>query len=326
MVATYQITLVICQLAVLIYYIIQPPKLEKETWKSFLPTSKHLFIVNLCAVIAVFSINRLGQYFCVPVDWAAIVLMFFTISMLVEPLLHENSITNYVISFFHGIGFLICIYCIFFYGFYGLIAILLAAIFDSILFVLFNFLTKIIFKLFAINLSLQSLMLPTFFFMKVVGLPYFWLARITIRFISVSTIHKHIFAFACSILIAITLCFTMAYKNIIEQKEAILQMDKKVITELQSNFFTNYMLEKAIGFALVYHTEICIYDGWRPPMHDPFLVVASHFVGMNRGVGENLNNKIQLYKQLYPNVAIHKKCSCGFYESHKYFSDPIFKQ
>ena len=102
-------------------------------------------------------------------------------------------------------------------------------------------------------------------------------------------------------------------------------MDMKVIEAVKSNFFTNYMLEKAIGFALVYHTEICIYDGWRPPMHEPFLVVAQYFVDSGGSLGESLEAKIQLYKQLYPNVPVQKKCSCAVEESNRYFNDQILK-
>ena len=31
----------------------------------------------------------------------------------------------------------------------------------------------------------------------------------------------------------------------------------------------NPMTERILGMHFRYHTRICIYDGWRPPLHDP---------------------------------------------------------
>ena len=36
----------------------------------------------------------------------------------------------------------------------------------------------------------------------------------------------------------------------------------------------NYMTERMLGMHFKYHLSFCQYDGWRPPLHDPSVVVA----------------------------------------------------
>jgi hypothetical protein len=322
----YLIVLAICQVGILVFYSIESSNPTAGKFKIFIPSPRHLSVVNVLAAIAIFSVNRLGQFFCVPVDWAAIALVIFALSMVIYPFLEEKNKGNYVISFIHGIGLLICLYCIFFYRLEVLGCLFLALIYGAILFAPSYAITELILKWFKIKelRSIRIVSTPALFTAIVVGLPIFWLIQIVKRFIESNKIHKAITVTSCVLMLVLTSFFVNAYKTIIENKEAILKIDSKVISPIQSNFFGNYMLEKAIGWALVYHTETCIYDGWRPPMHDPFLVVSNWLLTTGEPLDSDFDMKVKLYKALYPDVPIKKKCSCGIEESNTYFSDPRF--
>ena len=42
----------------------------------------------------------------------------------------------------------------------------------------------------------------------------------------------------------------------------------------------NPMTERIAGMHFLYHTRFCIYDGWRPPLHDPAMVLGMR---LNKG-------------------------------------------
>jgi hypothetical protein len=71
----YLIVLAICQIGILAFYCIESSNPTAGKFKIIIPSPRHLSVINVLAAIAIFSVNRLGQFFCVPVDWAAIVLV-----------------------------------------------------------------------------------------------------------------------------------------------------------------------------------------------------------------------------------------------------------
>ena len=101
---------------------------------------------------------------------------------------------------------------------------------------------------------------------------------------------------------------------------AIDRFQKSKETILEKSYFT----EKILGMHLIYHTKICLYDGWRPPIHEPMLVLS---LWMNKNIDPlpvSLKQRHFLYKKFFPENAIKQKCSCAISYSQDYFNDPLW--
>ena len=87
---------------------------------------------------------------------------------------------------------------------------------------------------------------------------------------------------------------------------------------------TGYMRERILGIGFLYHTRVCYYDGWRPPLHDPLLNVAIRFSGGADPVtGATLRRRISLYRERYPGRPVKLDCACAREERERYHTDPI---
>jgi hypothetical protein len=314
----------VCQAVLIIFYALYPATEYKSFFHALFPTKKHLALVNITCAISVFSINKIGQFFCVPVLWASIILLLFVFIMTIYPFFEKDNWIKKGVGFIQGIGFLVCIYCILFYNFDGIIAAILASFSGIVILIPSYILSFIILKILKKEYTYQSFRVvstPALFPLLTVLLPYFWLIQIIVQFFKNDEKYHQKMRFGLFSMLIITFFFVKAYKNVLNNRTEIAQQNEEVVRNLQSNFFDNYMLEKAIGWALVYHTEICIYDGWRPPMHDPFLVVSDWIWRQGQPITANFDEKIKLYKKFYPNINYKKSCSCAIEESRKYFQD-----
>jgi hypothetical protein len=312
----------IAQTVVIIFYALYPVTEYKHFLQSMFPTKKHLALVNGACAISIFSINKLGQFFCVPVAWAVVVLILFAFSMVLYPFFEKESWIKKGIAFVQGVGFLVCIYCILFYNFEGLLMAVICSILGVFLYTFASILTFFLLKIAKKDYKKERYVAniaPMSFLVFTVLLPYFWLIQIIIQFFKNDEIYHKKMYFGLFSMLFITFFFVKAYKNVLNNRAYIAQENEVVIQNLQANFCENYMLERAIGWALVYHTEICIYDGWRPPMHDPFLVVSDWIWRQGEPLTPNFDEKIKLYKKFYPNVSYKKSCSCAIEESKTYF-------
>ncbi|MBR1549072.1 MAG: hypothetical protein IJ634_00355 [Bacteroidales bacterium] len=74
----------------------------------------------------------------------------------------------------------------------------------------------------------------------------------------------------------------------------------------------NPMTERIAGMKFLYHTEYCLYDGWRPPLHHPALVLGMRLNDNRhpRG-GMHLENRVPLYRELYPDRPVVRRCACS---------------
>jgi hypothetical protein len=318
----YFILIGICQTVLLIYYALYPANESEGFLKTLFPTKKHLSLVNLTCAVSIFSINRLGQFFCVPVDWASVVLILFTLSMILYSYVEEDNWKHYLLSFMHGIGFLVCIYCIIFYFKDSLVVAVLSFFASFVAFLPSFIISFIVLKLMKranANKSLKAAIIPALFLFLTVLLPYFWLIQISLRWIVSTSWHKVTSITAIVMMLTISMFFVKAYKNVLDSRGEVLNQDTQIVSMLQANFFDNYMLERAIGWGLVYHLETCIYDGWRPPMHDPLLVFSEWVWRQGEPITHNFYEKKMLYEKFYPHVSYKKKCSCALEESESYF-------
>ncbi|MBR3411856.1 MAG: hypothetical protein IKG81_04120 [Bacteroidales bacterium] len=71
------------------------------------------------------------------------------------------------------------------------------------------------------------------------------------------------------------------------------------------------MTERIAGVHFLYHTSYCLYDGWRPPLHDPAVVLGMR---LNKGRdplgGMELKDRVTLYRSMYPDCPVMAKCAC----------------
>ena len=106
--------------------------------------------------------------------------------------------------------------------------------------------------------------------------------------------------------------------NRIFEKAATSKNLEADLIESNKNPLNYYLTELILGAHWKYHTEFCIYDGKRPPFHDPVLVVANKilFPYEHFARGTNLyqmysEKQYTLYKVLYPNRPLGFNCNCA---------------
>jgi hypothetical protein len=88
---------------------------------------------------------------------------------------------------------------------------------------------------------------------------------------------------------------------------------------------SNPMTERIAGMHFLYHTSFCIYDGWRPPLHDPAMVLGMR---LNKGrdplCGMELKDRVAMYHSMYPDRPVKVRCACSKEsERNGYFTDPL---
>ena len=126
--------------------------------------------------------------------------------------------------------------------------------------------------------------------------------------------------FLCAISICLCITFFIGY----EYKRAIVS-----INEFEKSYFNqldrNFMTEKILGMHFIYHTRLCIYDGWRPPRHEPILVIGMWLNGREDPLHVDLEKRLELYKKFFPENQYKFECSCSNESSGTYNADPLWK-
>ena len=89
----------------------------------------------------------------------------------------------------------------------------------------------------------------------------------------------------------------------------------------------NPMTERILGMHFRYHTRICPYDGWRPPLHDPAMVMGMRLTGDKDPLeGMTLETRLQFYHEVYPSLPVKNHCACSKESKrYHYFDDYLWK-
>lgn len=89
----------------------------------------------------------------------------------------------------------------------------------------------------------------------------------------------------------------------------------------------NPMTERILGMHFRYHTRICIYDGWRPPLHDPAMVMGMRLTGDKDPLaGMTLETRLLLYHEVFPTLPVKNHCACSKESKrYHYFDDYLWK-
>lgn len=89
----------------------------------------------------------------------------------------------------------------------------------------------------------------------------------------------------------------------------------------------NPMTERILGMHFRYHTRICPYDGWRPPLHDPAMVLGMRLTGDKDPLeGMTLESRVVLYHTVYPSHPVKADCACSTDSKwNGYFEDYLWE-
>lgn len=291
----------IIQVIILISFLILG-LLKKEN-KYFLFPSKVHFIIYLAGAIAIgFLFNKDYQLFCIPVKWSNIVLIGYTIYLFSHFIL-KKIIGDIINQLFLGVGVFISLYIIFFGSYEYLFWIILQAVFIIPIYFLSKYLNK------KFNTRIFDFLN---FYGATVLLPYIILLWTFWQVKELKNIYKISLTIAPFVFLVIGIVMTIRMNNIItviENSTNKVEITKKIT----NNKVDNYLTELILGAHWKYHTKLCLYDGLRPPFHDPILGFAQPllYFGRQFHYEMSLTDRIDLYKQVFPNKKTEFDCKCS---------------
>ena len=225
--------------------------------------------------------------FCTPTSWAIVVLLICTGGLITYPFIKEEQKWLPIISFVNGVTFCILVYCLLFIGRWNSLSIPLILVVG-------------------IGFSIVA--------------PQFLLLQLLWKYIvkPVSGKARSFFLLGFIPCVLVTIYAAQSYKS-----AAIKLRETQAIgfEEIERGFMT----EKILGMHFIYHTEICEYDGWRPPKHEPLLVIGMFFYGGDP-LDIELEERMKIYKKVYPKNRIKFNCSCTWLgDERSYHNSPFFK-
>lgn len=159
------------------------------------------------------------------------------------------------------------------------------------------------------------------FFGPILLIPHFFALQIIVKnfFKPVCPASKKYFLLAIAICAISVGIIGQSYKKAIQSIDAF---EASGFTTLEKTFFN----EKILGMHFIYHTRYCEYDGWRPPMHEPILVIGMWLNNRHDPLDVDLKTRLRLYKEFFPERPYKFDCSCGQIESNRYHNDGLWTQ
>ena len=292
--------LIIQGLILILFFLIR--NINKES-KYFLFKSKLGYIITLvCAIVVGVLFNRDRQLFCIPVDWALFFLIGYSVFMICS-LVFAKLLSNSLGQAILGIGLFISPYIIGFGSSDYLIWMVFQLIFVVPLYFLSRFLNKKYQTQFFDSLN---------FYGVAILLPYILLGWIIWQAWSINKKGKHFIFISPILILLISISLSLRMGNLIEKinTSANKEATAKQLTE---NKIDSYLIELVLGAHWKYHTRICLYDGWRPPFHDPILGFAQSILYLGKHFNDELNlqERNELYKKVFPDKKTNFDCKCA---------------
>jgi len=295
---------IFAQILVIIPYIL----FKNNNWKSDrfnLFTNKIQYsITTILAIYVGIKYNQDYQIFCNPVNWTLYILVPIGIWLVVFPFLSLSKYFTFINSVFSGISIFILVYIL---------------TFGSWNYLIFLFFCSFVFlPLYFISRKLRQYTNANYFdFFSFYGLcfslPWILLYLLISRsspLIQVS--NKRTQKFTIIILILMSL-FSAIYMKFISLKLNDYNENVELVSNYKKNVISNYYLELVLGAHWKYHTKICLYDGWRPPFHDPFVRTTKlifHPFGEFHGE-MSLTRRKEIYSKVFPNNSMKLNCKCA---------------
>ncbi len=246
---------------------------------------KKLAVLNSVLIAIIFALNIYLQVFCIPTTWAIITIAICFLTMVFYPMLEQTKFAR-LTSFINGVTFCVFLYCIIFLEYMSLVGFVTLLVGVGF--------TILIPHFFAIQLLWKNLIKP-----------------------KTKTTRTYF-------LLAVALCLGTVFYIGQSYKQAIHSIE----TFKNSNYTTldkNFMTEKILGMHFIYHTKIDLYDGWRPPKHEPILIIGMWLNNRVDPLNVDLPTRLKLYKKFFPENKYKFDCSCGIIYNTAYHSDNLWK-
>jgi len=257
-------------------------------------------VLNILLVLAVYIANEYFiQGFCQPVPWVWWVLGPSTGAFLAWPWLKHVRGLNYVLVFLLGVYFVVCVYCTLFIGPHLVIGLLLG-----------------------------FLLFPLLLWLPVV------VAVQVIRRVLASRLPGARWVFGAGLL-PLLLAQGWAWRQYRQVEAAVATLplaQRHQAGPLLRVVPRTYMAERLAGQLFKYHAlSEMLFDGWRPPLHDPLVNVcmavgflAQHdaartgplvIESWNYGYGgyrvTDINAQAAFYHKLFPDETLKADCACS---------------
>jgi hypothetical protein len=245
-----------------------------------------LAVLNALLLFVAVVMNFYWQVFCIPSTWAIVLISVCFVHTITYPFTIRFDRLHVLIGLLNGLSFFLFLYC----------AIFLAHM---------NF--------FGLMMILMGIGLLTFV-PHFLAIQLFWKSIVK----PISKAIKH--SFLVGVVICLFATFFIGYRY----NQAIAEFRNAELTNFE-NIEKSFLNEKILGMHFIYHTKFCEFDGWRPPIHEPILVLG---MWMNGGVDPlnlSLEERVELYKTHYPENKIKFDCSCARAYSEVYHSDVLLK-
>lgn len=245
-----------------------------------------LSVLNAILILATIIANFYWQVFCNPSDWAIVFISICFLFTIILPLIIKYKRGHFVIGFLGAISFWMYIYCIIFLAEMNIWGLIIIFTGAGILTFIPHFLAfQIWYKIFFIESSK------------------------TIR-------QSFLIGSICCIIGVLGVGYL--YSSALED---ISEFENSGYRQIEPTFFN----EKILGMHLIYHTKFCGYDGWRPPIHEPLLVLGLWTNGGEWGINVPLEKRMELYQKFFPDKPVHLECSCAKMYSWNYHNDALFQ-
>ncbi len=246
----------------------------------------NLAILNGVLIAILLAFNTYFQAFCIPTTWTIIALVVCFANTIFYPILANTQLVP-LTSFINGITLFIFIYCVIFLEYMNLLGLIMI---------------------------IAGLGLVTF-------IPHFFIIQLMWKNLIKPTVKASRYYFLTAIILCIgtVLYIGHDYNKAINSIEKFKASNYK---ELDKNFMT----EKILGMHFIYHTRYCEFDGWRPPKHEPIIVIGMWLNNRLDPLKVDLKTRLELYKKFFPNNQYKFDCSCGIEYRQNYHSDELWKK
>ncbi len=250
-----------------------------------LSVPRNLTVLNAILILIILLLNCYYQAFCVPTNWTIVLLAVCFINTTFYPYFSRHRLLVPVASFINGISFFVFVYCI----------------------------------IFLEQMYIWGLMFSIILIGGVVFIPLFLALQLvwTNLVKPVSSIARYSFLLAFPVCIGIVISIGIQYRNAIK---SIKKFEQSNYQQLDKNFMT----EKILGMHFIYHTRFCEFDGWRPPKHEPILVIGMWLNDREDPLKVDLKKRLELYKKFFPDHQYKFDCSCAYQYREDYFNDRLF--
>jgi len=299
----------ILQTVVLATFYLKRNDKDNNVLSKLFPTKTHYIIANTCIFLSCYFYNTERQLFCRPVPWAATVIILFCISFLVLPLISKQTKFLNIVAAVCGLGFFIAVYILLFASGTGDYLIFLAL--NIPFFLILHFILRFVKRKYQTNVF-NAL----YFYPAIILTPFLLFYQLWTLLKNLQTkTQKRLFIATPVLTLIIGLVLTFQINNIIDRISSATDKEKE-LKEIVVNPINSYLTELILGAHWKYHTQLCLYDGWRPPFHDPVLVISRYFfpIPYYFEQGTKQIGGQSLYETIYPKNDTKFDCKCAINE------------